>query len=279
VRAVDAATGTITTVIGNGAAGWGGDNGPAAAVSLNVPVHVVFDSSSNMFVALFASQRILRVDARTGNVSTAAGIGSAGFSGDGGPANQAELNNPASVAFDAAGNMFIADSLNQRVRRVDAVTGVISTVAGSRTFGSSGDGGGCQGGGVLAQGVTGATSLQMCMSAQARLLSIYTHTSLLCRPDTGPATAAQLWSPMGVAFDAQGNLLISDTYNQRVRRVSRTTGIIETIAGNGAAGYAGDNGLAAGAQMSTPEALAVDSSGSIYVADYANHRVRQLVRL
>lgn len=235
IKAVDAVTGTISTVVGTGTGGFDGDGGWAANALLNVPVHVTFDNTSNMFISDFSNRRIRRVDTHTGIITTVVGLGTPGFSGDNGPASAAELNNPASVAFHPRTQaMFIADSLNHVIRTVDPATGIISTYAGTGKYGFSGD--------------------------------------------NGPSTSARLWSPMSIAFDHNADLLISDTYNQRVRRVNAATGIITTIAGTGAAGFGGDNAAATDAQMSTPEGLAVsDRGGSVYVADYQNHRMRELI--
>jgi hypothetical protein len=137
---VEAATGIITTVAGTGASYYGGDGGPATSAALNRPTGVALDEAGNLFIADQNNQRIRRVDAVTGIITTVAGNGSRGFSGDGGPATSAILNDPHAVALDADGNLFIADSSNHRIRRVDATTGIITTVAGNGSPGFSGDG-------------------------------------------------------------------------------------------------------------------------------------------
>jgi streptogramin lyase len=198
IRRVDAVTGVITTVAGNGASGFSGDGGPATAANLSGPFGVAVDAAGNVLIADQNNARIRRVDAVTGVITTVAGNGAGGFSGDGGPATAASLSNPVGVAVDAAGNVLIADRSNQRIRRVDAVTGVITTAAGNGASGFSGDG--------------------------------------------GPATAASLSSPWGVAVDAAGNVLIADQSNSRIRRVDAVTGVITTVAGNGTFGFSGDGG-------------------------------------
>ena len=141
IRRVDAATGIITTVAGNGTAGYGGDGSAATGANLNDPIGVAVDSVGNVFIADTFNQRIRRVDAATGTMSTVAGSGTFGFGGDGGLATNASLSRPTGAALDSAGNLFIADQSNQRVRRVDAATGIMTTVAGDGTFGYTGDGG------------------------------------------------------------------------------------------------------------------------------------------
>ena len=183
------AQGIISTVAGNGTATFGGDGGAATGASLSFPFGVAVDTAGNLFIADRGNVRVRRVDAATGIITTVAGNGVFGFSGDGGPATSATLDSPSGVTLDAAGNLFIADSANQRIRRVDAgadglVTGAadetITTVAGSGPtgFGSGGFSG-----------------------------------------DGGPATSARFATPTGVALDAAGNLFIADTLNHRIRRV------------------------------------------------------------
>ena len=172
IRKVDT-SGNISTVAGNGSQGFSGDGGPATSTKLNNPRVVVVDSSGNLFIADTNNNRIRKVDT-SGNISTVAGNGSFGLSGDGGPATSTTLSNPRGVAVDSSGNLFIADTFNQRIRKVDT-SGNISTVAGNGTFGFSGDG--------------------------------------------GPATSAKLFAPMGVAVDSSGNLFIADNRNHRIRKV------------------------------------------------------------
>lgn len=191
--ALAAQTGIITTVAGTGVAGTGGVGGPAVNAQLYTPVGMALDTAGNLIIADCGNNRVVRIDAATGVLTLVAGNGAASFSGDGGPATQASLNAPSGVALDAAGNLYISDSASNRIRRVDAQTGIITTVAGTGTAAWSGDG--------------------------------------------GPATNATLNTPIGLAFDAAGNLFIADYANARVRRVDAQTGIVTTVAGNGFAGY------------------------------------------
>ena len=221
VRMVDGATGIITTVAGSRTSGFGGDGGLATSARLGSPHDVFADGESNLYIPETGNHRVRRVDAATGVITTVAGNGSGGFSGDGGPATSASLQGPHSLQADAAGNLFIADTLNARVRRVDATSGVITTVAGGGT-GGLGDG--------------------------------------------GPATSARI-APHGVAPDPEGNLLIADRDNHRVRRVDAATGVITTFAGNGDRAYSGDGGPATEASLHDPQGVAVDPQGNVFIAD------------
>jgi trimeric autotransporter adhesin len=219
----------LTRVAGNSHPGYSGDGGPAASAQLNTPQGVAVDGAGNLYIADANNNRVRKVSP-VGIISTVAGDGTLGYSGDGGPATSAQLSGPAGVATDGAGNLYIADQFNNRIREVSP-SGIITTVAGSGAKGFSGDG--------------------------------------------GPATSAALNFPAGVTADGAGNLYIGDTYNQRVRRVS-PAGIITSVAGTGAVGYSGDGGLATSARLNLPEGVAVDSAGNLYIADSANSRVRKV---
>lgn len=218
---------TITTVAGRGTDA--GDGGQATSAQLSGPFAVTVDASGGLYIAEYGSSRIRQVSSK-GVITTAAGNGTPGYSGDGAQATKAQLSGPTGVAVDAAGSLYIADPGNNRIRQVPS-SGNITTFAGNGIFSYSGDG------------------------ASAR--------------------TAQLNGPRGVAADAAGNLFISDTRNHRVRRVSRS-GVITTVAGNGTAGYGGDGGQAANAQLNLPYGLAVDAPGNLFVADLQNNRVRKV---
>ncbi len=252
--------GDIYTVAGDGTAGFSGDGGPAAKAELADPRGVAVDGAGNLVIADFNNQRVRVVAVRTGrfygramkagDIYTVAGDGTSGFSGDGGPAAKAEIAFPQGVAVDGAGNLVIADLNNQRVRVVAVRTGRfygqamtggdIYTVAGDGTLGFSGDG--------------------------------------------GPATKAELFDPSGVAVDRAGNLVIADPGNARVRVVAARTGSfyqqamkagdIYTVAGDGTRGFSGDGGPATAAELLQPEGVAVDSAGNLVIADVNNRRVR-----
>ncbi len=225
--------GTITTVAGNAAWIYAGDGAGATSSSIFLPFGIAADVAGNLFLADSSNNRIRRVDAATGVISTVAGNGLIGYTGDGGPAVYAALSSPSSITLDSAGNLYFSDSGNNVVRRIDAFTGIISTIAGSSSLhGYSGDG----------------------------LLAIH----------------AALNGPNGLALDAAGNLYIADTANNVVRLVNATSGIISTVAGNGAAGFSGDSGPAFTASLNNPWSVALASTGELYIADQNNQRIRKV---
>jgi sugar lactone lactonase YvrE len=232
IRRVDHGTGVITTVAGNGTAGFGGDNGPATAAQFNLPAGLSLDGQGNLFIADFFNSRIRRVDHSTGVITTVAGNGTYGFSGDNGQATAAEIYLPAGVAVDGQGNLFIADYGNQRIRWVDHSTGVITTVAGNGTQGFSGDNGqatAAQLNQPIGVAVDGQGNLFIADYNNQRIRRVDHSTGVITTVagngtpgfsgDAGQATAAELYNPFGLAVDGQGNLFIADRFNHRIRRV------------------------------------------------------------
>ena len=289
IRRVDAARGRITTVAGNGTSGFSGDNGPASNASLSNPTGVAVDGNGNLFIADLNDRRIRRVDAATGIITTVAGNGDFGFSGDDGPASDARLSNPTGVAVDGNGNLFIADQLNRRIRRVDAARGRITTVAGNGSFGFSGDNGPASDASLnFPNGVAldGSGNLFIADLNNQRIRRVDAATGIITTVagngtsgfsgDNGPASDAMLASPVGVALDGSGNLFIADQFNRRIRRVDAATGIITTVAGNGTSGFSGDNGPASDASLSNPTGVALDGSGNLFIADKLNNRIRRV---
>lgn len=272
--------GTISTFAGNGKCCYGGDNGPATSALLYLPSSVALDAAGNLYIADASNNRIRQVNS-SGTIATFAGTGIAGFDGDGGGANKAKLWSPLGVAADTAGNLYITESGNLRVRRI-ASDGTIATLVG----GAINDGSKAVSG-LLAQPSAVATDAagniyiadtnnnRVRMVSPGGVISTVAGTGVSGFSGDGQAaTSAQLNAPQGVAIDASGNLYIADTANYRVRVVSG--GMISTFAGNGRAGFGGDTGPAVAAQLSSPEGLAVDASGNLYIADYSNNRVRMV---
>jgi sugar lactone lactonase YvrE len=284
IRNVDP-SGKIITIAGNGSLGYGGDGGPATSASLYRPYRVVADSSRNVYISDFYNNRIRKVDA-SGTITTVAGTGTQGYNGDGIPAIAAELSNPSGVAVDAAGNIYIADTGNNRIRKINT-SGAISTIAGTGFAGVLGDGGPA----TMAQvnepeGVAVGSSSNVYIvdygnskireiDASGTISTIAGTGSIGYSGDGGLATAASLNQPTGVAVDSAGIVYIADNQNCRIRRVD-TSGIITTFAGTGTSGFSGDGGAPTSAELSFPEDVAVDAAGHVYVADTNNMRIREI---
>jgi uncharacterized protein (TIGR03437 family) len=266
--------------------GFTGDNGQALSAALSGPVGVWVDASYNVYIVDKDNDRIRKVSS-SGVITTVAGISTAEtYAGDGGPATQASLNEPNGIAFDNAGNMYIADTGNDVVRKVNS-SGIISTVAGNNYSAYSGDGGPAIDASLseptsVAFDATGnmyiADSNNDCIRIVTPDQNINTFAGQCSYPlfqgDGGLATQAKLNKPYSVAVDADGNVYISDTENQRIRVVT-PDGIINTIAGNGTAGF--NDGPALQAEFWSPSGIALDASGSIYIADKSNFRIRKLL--
>ena len=228
IRKINAA-GIISTIAGTGTYAFSGDGGPATAAELNLPLSIYVDSSGVIFFTDQDNQRIRKIST-TGIISTIAGNGVAGFSGDGGQATDAELNTPQCLTLDASGNIYFSDYSNNRIRKISP-SGIITTYAGSSTSGFSGDG--------------------------------------------GPASAASISNPFGIAIDRSSNLFFADAGNNRVRKVS-TSGIITTIAGSATSSFSGDGGPASSCELNGPAFLAVDAGNNLYINDFNNHRIRKI---
>ena len=278
------ANGYIYTYAGDGVPGYSGDGGPATSAGLFQPSDAALDAAGNIYIADTYNNRIRKVEAATGMIATIAGNGTQGYSGDGGPATSAEFCLPSGIVLDAAGNLYIADWCNNRIRKVDALTGIITTFAGG---GVGGDGGPATNAGIEAPfspALDSSGNLYFGDLGNDRVRKVDAATGIITTVagdgifgysgDGGPATSAELYFPYGVALDPAGNLYIADTYNSRVRKVAAATGIITTIAGNGIQGYGGDGGPAINAELWSPWAVTLDTSGNLYFADANNNRVR-----
>jgi len=300
VRRIDAATGVITTVAGNGTEGFSGDGGQATAAQLYGfgLGDVTVDQDGNLFIADTLNHRIRRVDAATKVITTVAGNGRPpsypGVIGDGAPATAAFLNGPQGVAVDGAGNLFIADTGNSSIRRVDAAEPhLITTVAGSAALGSGffGDGGRAiaatlsfpkgvdvDGDGYLFIADTGNQRVRRVDATDPMIITTVAGNGSRTDSfsgDGGPAINAALNEPRGVEVGPSGELFIADTGNQRVRRVDLAQ-TITTVAGDGLFGLSGDGGPANLANLARPSGVGLDGAGNLFIADTDNSRVRKV---
>ncbi len=292
VRKVTAATGIITTVAGAGIYGYSGDGSAATSAELGNPSSVAVDQAGNLYIADSANNRIREVSAATGVISTFAGTGVAGYNGDGIAATSAELNDPSGIAFDGAGNLYIADNSNQRIREVAASTGLISTVVGGGGWGCSANGTaaiGAQLAGPAGVLVDGAGDIyiaeEWCEIVQevsaktgeittvAGTYSANTFSTNGYSGDGGSATSAELNAPWAVMLDGSKNLYIVDQFNGVIREVASSNGDISTFAGNNgnecnySSSYAGDGGLAISAPTCYPGGIVMDGAGNFYVSE------------
>lgn len=283
VRVV-AANGVIANLAGTGAAGFSGDGGQAGGAQLDGPRDAAVDANGNIYIADRNNHRI-RMIAPSGIITTIAGVGTAGFSGDGGAATLAELRDPVGVAVDASGNVYIADATNRNVRKV-ATNGIITTIAGTGASGTTGDGGPATAATFVRPNdvrVNGLNAILVVDTDGRTVRSIAGNgiiTTIAGTPgvsgnsgDGGPATAARLSVPIEVAIDPFNNLYISDAGGARIRRVN-TAGVISTVAGTGDQGFGGDGGPAGSALFNQPSGVSLNSAGDLFIADTGNNRVR-----
>jgi Secretion system C-terminal sorting domain len=288
IRKITVSTGLISTIAGTGTGGYNGDGILATTAQINIPSALAFDGTGDFYFTDRSNSRIRKITTATGIISTVAGTGIGGYNGDGIPATAAQLNNPNEVAFDAGGNLYIADWINNRVRKVDKVTGLISTIAGTGAAGYNGDGiaataaqinGPC---GIIFDNA-GNTYIAEYGGARVRKINIGTGNistiagtgSFGYNGDGIPATSAQLSGCAYIKFDAAENMFIGEGSNQRVREIIKSTGIISTVAGTGTSGYNGDGIPATTAQLNFPFYILFDQPKcNMYIADYYNNRVR-----
>lgn len=280
--------GVLTGVAGTGEGGFNGD-GAAAKARLFAPHDVAFDAAGNLLVADTYNHRIRRID-RKGMITTLCGDGGGKYAGDNGPALNASLNNPQGIALGSDGTLFIADTYNHVVRRVDP-KGTMTTFAGTEA-GLAGDGGPANRAQLslpTAVAVGPDRSVYISDSGNNRIRLVKPdgtiETVLGSGPgsgtagagfagDGGPVERARIFAPTDLELNASGDLILSDSGNNRVRLISK--GVITTIAGSGTAGFGGDGGPAVGAAMNTPQKIALGKDGSVYIADRANRRVRRV---
>jgi sugar lactone lactonase YvrE len=289
VRRIDVATGIITTFAGNGSTTFNGDGIPATDASVRLPTSLAFDGSGNLYVTEDGDGRVRRVDAVTGLISTFAGDGTSGFSGDGGPATAAQLSAPAAIAFDANDNLYIADG-NARLRRVDAATGIITTVVGNGTSNYCRDGAAAVDACLhfpLGLAFDAQQNLAIADAFNGRVRQVAPTTGVITTltgnssgsghgGDGGPAFDAGFGTLAGLDYDASGNLYIAAWFDNRIRRVDAATGVITTFVGTGTAGPPTENVHRSIAITRQIADVILDTAGNLYFSDTGNNRVRRV---
>jgi streptogramin lyase len=280
--------GTLRTIAGNGQRGYSGDGGPALQASFNRPHELRFDAAGNCFIADMANHVIRRIDAQTGIITTFAGNGQRGYSGDGGAAGQASLASPHSLQFGPDGNLYVCDIGNHVIRRIDLRTRVISTFAGTGKPGATPDGSP-----IAGTPLRGPRSLDFDRAGNLWLATregnqvfkfdlaagTIHHIAGTGQPgftgNGGPAKLATLSSPKGIALDAEGNVWLADTESHTVRRIDMRTGNLELIAGTGVKGD-GPDGDPLTCALARLHGIFVDTDGAVYIGDSEAHRIRVL---
>lgn len=281
----------IRTLVGTGVAGYNGDGISGVTARLNSPVDLAVDREGNIYIADDSNNRLRKLTISTGLISTVAGTLVAGYNGDDIDATTASLNTPEGVGVDPAGNVYIADTLNHRLRKVTVSTGKITTIAGTgSSFGTPVDG-------ILATrstlsrpssvAVDTEGNIYIADSANHRIRKVSGSTGIIStvagtgvrgyNQDGIAATTATLSSPLAVAVDAAGNIYIADSFNNRLRKVTLSTGIIETIAGTGTTGFNADKILATTSRLYNPKGVAIDRLGNVFIADSENYRIRKVI--
>ncbi len=283
--------GTITTVAGTGEPGWSGDGGPATAAKLHEPYEVCFDPAGDVFWVERLSHTVRKLDRKTGIITTVAGNGNAGFSGDGGPATRAQLSDPHSIGFDRAGDLFICDVRNHRLRKVVMKTGEISTFAGTGERKPTPDGARFAGvplngpraldfdrQGNLWVALREGNAVYKLDLAQGTIHHVAGTGKKGFTGDGGPAKAATLNGPKGLSVAPDGNVFIADTENHAIRMIDVKRGTIELVAGTGVGGD-GPEGAALNCQLSRPHGVFADRDGSVFIGDSGANRVRRWLAL
>ncbi len=287
----------ITTIGGNGIGVYGDnvhDGGPATNAEIRWPAALCLDNANNIYIAEAGNNRIRKISFSTGIITTLGGTGAHGFSGDNGPATDAQFLCPDAVFIDTIGNVYVADGGNHRIRKISQITGIITTVAGSGPAGLGLGSDGGDGGPATDAKINGPTGLcldkygnifiadwgnnkiKRVEAATGIISTVAGNGSAIYSGDGIQATNAGISGAYQVFVDNSGNIFICDQWNHAVRKVSATTGIITTVAGTGPAGYTGDNGLATNAQLNQPSGIFVDKQENIFIAEYGNGVIRKV---
>ena len=278
----------MVTVAGTGSGGYNGDNIPATAAQVSFTYGIKTGGSGDIYFADVDNHRVRKVTVSTGIITTIAGTGTGGYNPDGILATSAQLNGPSDIALDGPGNVYIADTFNHRIRKVTVIGGIITTIAGTGTFGYSGDNGyptSAQLHYPFGIALDGPGNVYIADTGNNRIRKVTVSTSIITtiagttgtggyNGDDLVATSAKLNGPQSIALDGSGNFYIVDTGNNRIRLVTMST--ITTIAGTGSPYYNGDNIEATSANLNNPSGIALDGSGDVYIADSASNRVRKV---
>jgi streptogramin lyase len=281
-----AADGMITTVAGCGRKGYSGDGGPATKAELNEPYEVRFDRAGHMFFVEMRNHIVRRVDAQTRIISTIAGMGKAGFSGDGGPATKAEMKSPHSIQFSPDGALYICDIGNHRIRKVDMKTGLITTFAGTGERKPTPDGGKITGAplnGPRAIDFDAQGDMWLALREGNKVFRLDMKSSAIQHVagtgktgftgNGGPAKEATLSGPKGIAIAPDGNVYLADTESNSIRMIDVKKGTLELVAGTGEPGD-GPDGDPLACKMNRPHGIFVDADGAVFIGDTSTHRVR-----
>lgn len=288
IRRIDLQSGRVTTAVGTGESGNDGDGGPAAAARIDQPYEVRFDPDGSMYFVDMTNHTVRQVDAATKTISTIAGNGKEGFSGDGGPATQAQLNHPHSICLDGSGHLYICDIGNHRIRVVDLQSGTIETFAGTGERAVTPDGAPLAGtplNGPRALAFDGGHSLYLVLREGNMVYRIDLDSRTLHHVagtgqkghsgDSGDARIAEFRGPKGIALGPDRDIYVADTQNHAIRVIRQTTGVVEALIGDGVEGD-GPDGAPVRCRLDDPHGICVGPDGTVYVGDSENHRVRML---
>lgn len=288
VRRIDLLSGMMTTVAGCGRKGYAGDGGAATSAELNEPYEVRFDSHGNMLFVEMQNHLVRKVDAKSGVISTLVGNGTAGFSGDGGPAKAAQLNQPHSIVLDHDDRVYICDIRNHRIRMFDPATGLVTTFAGTGAGLSTPDNAPLEGtplNGPRALDFDGDHTLYLALREGNAIYRIDLQKHTLQHlagtgrsgysGDGGPGKLAQLSGPKGVSLSKTGDLYFADTESHTIRVLRRSSGVVETVVGDGTQGD-GPDGDPKHCRLNRPHGVFISADSWLYIGDSSNHRVRRL---